>query len=231
MKIKKNITKKIKLFKLNFLKAKVIKQKHVVNNLTLEDIEARFKKALRLIYSYHINNKKIMFVGNPLIINKKLLKLFKTTRHIFIPQLAWIAGVITNQRASFKSILKKNDSLIEVSQKLIQLKNKCDLIVIIDKPSDQLALDEGYLTRVPLIALNCDLNFFDIKTNYKVPGNFIKQKQLLHNNFFYLLLLSLFKKAKILKQKFLHTKHVLSTLIKIKKPKPFKKRKNYYFSK
>jgi ribosomal protein S2 len=107
MKIKKIEHNNYKLLKLKLIKSKILKKDHLIKNLTIESIESRFKKALKIIYSYHINDKKILFVGNSININKEIVKLLRNTRHIFIPKSAWIAGIITNINPSFKFLLKK----------------------------------------------------------------------------------------------------------------------------
>lgn len=231
MKIKKIENNKYKLLKLKILQSKIIKKNHIINNITLETIESRLKKALQLIYLYHVNNKKILFVGNPLNINKEIIKILKNTNHVFIPKSAWIAGFLTNNKASFKLLLKKNSNLNLISQRLVQLKNKSDLIVIMDQKLDQIALEESYSSKIPVISLNNNLNIFDFKSNYKVPGNFIFSKNKLKNNFFYSILISTLKKSILIKKKFSYLAHKLSTPYVFKKIKKYKKTQNNVFKK
>jgi hypothetical protein len=212
MKIEKLQYNNYKLLRFNLIKSKILKRPHYQKNIKLDDIEMRLKKALYLIYLYHINNKRILFVGNPLNINKEITKLLRNTKHIFIPKSAWIAGVITNKNSSFKSIFKKEDNINKLSQIILKLKNKSNLVVIMDKRLDEKALEESYSYRLPVILLNSDLNPFDQKSSYKIPGNFTFSKNKLKNNFFYSLLLSTLKKSNTIKKHFPFLSHKMSTL-------------------
>jgi hypothetical protein len=208
MKIKKvGYKDKYKLLKFNLVSSKIIKKSHVdmVENekSTIDEVESRLRKALRLIYLYHINSKKILFVGNPLSINNEITKLLKKTKHIFIPKSAWISGLITNQKSSFNLFFKKESKINNtLYQKLLLLKKKSDLVVIMDEKTESQSLDESYNERLPIITLNSDLNPFNFKSSYKIPGNFICAKNKLENNFFYLILLAALKKAEVFKKRF-----------------------------
>lgn len=221
MKIRKLEQKNYKLLKFKLIESKIYKKNHFIENITLEDIEFRLKKILHLIYLYHISNKKILFIGNPLNINKNIKTVLSKTKHIFMPKFTWINGIITNQNIHLKSLFKqKKNVLNKITEKIIQLKKKSDLIVIIDQEIDLKAIEESYKARTPVIALNSDLNLFNYKTNYKVPGNFIISKNKLKNNFFYSILLSTLKKANLVKNKLKNTlAYKLNTVKIIKKIK------------
>jgi hypothetical protein len=114
--------------------------------------------------------------------------------------------------------------LNSISERILQLKKKSDLIVIMDQELDFKALEEGYKSKIPVITLNSDLNIFNNKTNYKVPGNFIISKNKLKNNLFYSILLSTFKKANFLKNKFkTNLSYKLNSIKKIKTTRFYKK--------
>jgi ribosomal protein S2 len=225
MKIKKIEQKNYKLLKFNLIKSKIFKKSHFLKNITLEDIEFRLKKILNLIYLYHISNKKILFIGNPLTINNKIKNLLINTKHVFIPKSAWITGIITNQNLYLKSLFKqKTDVLNSISERILQLKKKSDLIVIMDQNLDTKALEEAYKSKIPVVALNADLNVFNNKINYKVPGNFIISKNKLKNSLFYSILLAILKKADFFKKRFKNMSwYKLNTIKKIKN-KQFQKK-------
>jgi ribosomal protein S2 len=225
MKIETKINNNYKLLKFNIIKNKILKKIHFLKNIKLEDIEIRIKKALYLIYLYHINEKKILFVGNPLKINKELFNLFKKSQHIFIPKNAWISGIITNQYSSLKPIFKKDNNITKISKIILKLKKKSDLIVILDKQVEYIALKESYSSKIPSITLNTDLNPFDVESCYKIPGNFNFSKNISKNNFFYSILIATLKKAEIIKKKFPSIIHKISTINNILKKK-FKR--NFY---
>lgn len=238
MKIEKNLYQNYKLLKLKLIKSKIYKKKYYLKNIKLEDIEYRLKKALYIIYLYHINNKKILFIGNPLNLFNEIKKLLKNTKHIFMPKDVWISGTITNQNAYHNALKHEVSVNNKLSKNIIpqlkqHLKEKSDLVVIIDKESNiNKALEESYTSRLPTIALNSDLNPFDIKSNYKVPGNFILTKNKLKNNFFYSILFSTLKKSNKIKKLFPTTSssYKLKTVSIFKKPKKkyYKKRKNEF---
>ena len=216
---------KHKLLKLKLIKSKILKKRHFLNDITLENIELKIKKALYLIYLYHLNNKRILFVGNPLNINKELTKFFSTTKHIFIPKSSWITGVITNQYSSFKFPFKQESQITKISKRLLQIKKRGDLIVIIDQQTEMQALNESYIAKLPVILLNSDLNSFDEKSNYKIPTNLVSAKNKINNNLFYSLLLTTLKKAQLIKKTFNFLTHKIkitpSILKKNKKGKKF----------
>lgn len=204
MKINKIRSYNYKLLKLQLIKTKVYKKKHN-SFIKIEDISNRLKKALHIIYKYHINNKRILFIGTPINIDMKFKKLLKSTKHVLIPESLWMNGIITNQVSCFK-YLSKNQKLInnKISEILVKLKTKSDLIVILNTFSNSTALDEGYAARIPIVTLNCDLDISEIKPSYKIPGNFQFKTKKIRDTFFYSVLTAMLKKAnknKILKNK------------------------------
>lgn len=221
MKIKK-IINSYKLLNLKLIQSRILKKNHFKENITIENVVFRLKKILKIIYLYHINNKRILFVGNPLEITKELVSILKNTKHTFIPKSGWIAGsIVTNNTISFKLTFNKSvDS--QISKKLQKLKKKNDLIVILDEKSDLIALNESYVNDIPIISLNSNLNPFNFKPSYKIPGNFILLKKKLKNNFFYSILLSTLKKANKIQKNF-SVAHKLLTTSVFKKTKRYKK--------
>jgi ribosomal protein S2 len=198
MKIK-NITKhKHKLFKLKLIKTKVFKTPHTLTQVKIENIENRLKKALHIIYRYHINNKRIIFVGNPLYLNKKMKTLITNTKHILIPESLWINGILTNKLS--KNLSKNNNN--KISKILFNLNKKDNLMIIFNKNLNINALEESYRAKFPIISLNNNcLNIIDAKSNYKIPGNFIFTNKKVRDNFFCSLLISIIKKANQIKQR------------------------------
>jgi ribosomal protein S2 len=136
-----------------------------------------------------------MFVGNPLSFNSKLKNLLKNTKHMYVPESVWMNGILTNQNSCFKYILKNQKSINrKISTILFKTKRKSDLIVILNSSANFNALNEGYLTRVPIISLNSDN--LDVKSSYKVPGNFRFTDKKIRDNFFYSMLAATIKKAR-----------------------------------
>jgi ribosomal protein S2 len=190
MKIKNTIKNQNKLLKLKLIKTKIYKKNYIFTNLKIEDIEYRLKKGLQIIYKYHVSGKKILFVGSSSIIETTIKNLLKNTKHMFIPEYLWLNGTITNKQASFANPRKKSSY-----NKTSKLKNKNNLIVVIDKQINNDIITEGYKTKTPIIFLGSCLNIFDVKSSYKIPGNFLLAKKKIRNNFFLALLKNTLKKS------------------------------------
>ena len=210
MKIKKISVYHHKLLKLQLIKAKVYKKnsqktdsKNLIAN-SMEQIEIFFKKILRIIFLYHLNNKQIIFVGVPKIMEKKFLYSLRKTNHLFLPRSHWINGILSNRVALFQYLkfkqlkkIKKKQFKKKHFQPLFSIKKQPDLLVILDKKFEKEAIKETYKFRIPTITLNLASTFQD-KSLYKGVGNF----KFSDNSIFLLLLNSVFKKTKKLKNVF-----------------------------
>lgn len=196
MKIKNLIVKKNKVLKLKLIQTKIYNKKQYLNNIKIEDIEFRLKKIFYIIYKYHIFNKRILFVGNPLKLNIEIQKILKNTKHIFIPNSIWISGALSNKKYYY-TYLSKNQQNInnKISEILFKLKKNIDLVVILNEDSNLEILNEAYSARIPVISINSDLNMHFNKPSYKVPGNFQFVNKKIRDDFFYFLLLSTLKKG------------------------------------
>jgi ribosomal protein S2 len=190
MKIKKISNNKNKLLKLKILQTKIYNKKHYSENIGIEEIEYRLKKILNIIYKYNTSNKSILFLGIPININK-LKKLTKNSKHTFISSNLYIKGTLQNKKSFTNKI-----------SKLLSKKN-IDLIVIFDETSNIDIINEGYITKIPTVTLNSDLNIQFKKPSYKVPGNFnfsYEKSNILnkiHNHFLYSLLITTLNKTNV----------------------------------
>lgn len=195
MKINKITSYKYNLLTLKLIKTKIYKknQNHFIK---IENISTKLKKALHIIYKYHTNNKRILFVGVPLSVTIHFNNFLKNTKHTLIPKSMRANGIITNQESYFKHRSKnqkiRND---KISKFLFQIKKKSDLIVIFDSKSNISVLNESYTTKIPIVSINCDSNILDIKSNYKVPGNFKFVGKKIRNTLLYSILILTLKKA------------------------------------
>lgn len=200
MKIEQIILKKNKLLKLNFLKAKLYKKLYI-NNINTNEIIIKLKQSLQIIYKYHINNKKILFVGfSPNIINK-FKYILKDTDHVLIPKFIWPNGILTNKKTEIDSVNKNQFSTSkQLSDILYKFNKKFDLIVILDSSYEENILNESYNSKIPTIYLSNYLNKFFFEPSYKIIGNINFSGKNFKNNFLYLILHSLFKKAKLFKK-------------------------------
>lgn len=194
---------KIKLLKLKILRTKIYEGQKNFDYLLLKDIETRLRRVLHIIYKFHVNNKKILFIGTPLKLDNQIKQLLKGKKHSFVPESIWMSGIVTNASSSFKHLVKRhaidND---KTSKLLFSLKNQADLILVLNESLNVTALTESSAKRVPTISLNTtySLKNFNLST-YKVPGNFSFNKKKARNNLFFLLLGSLLKKTERVKKK------------------------------
>lgn len=195
MKINKIKSYNYKLLKLKLLNTKIYKKKHN-NFIKIESITNRLKKSLHIIYKYHSSNKKILFIGTPVNSDVKFRNFLQHTKHTLIPESLWMNGIITNKLSCFK-YLSKNQKLInnKISELLFKIKDKSDLIVVLNGLENSSAINEGYLARIPIISINCNLDATDMKSSYKVPGNFQFKKKKSRDTFFYSLLIAVIKRA------------------------------------
>jgi ribosomal protein S2 len=184
--------KKIKLFNLTLANSKLIFDETLKNN-TLSILELAFtiKNALRIIKQFHVNKKKIIFVGNPLHINKRLSTIFKKTKHTFVPRSAWVAGHMTNKFAHANLSKKKYNSTKLFS--IHRFKKKSSLVVIVDQQRNLTALNEFHSTSIPIISLNSKTKMFDETSVLKVPAKLTSIRSNISTFLFYSLLLKIFK--------------------------------------
>ena len=154
MKLKKLKFKQI--LKLHLLKHKTYEQPFLKNNninfaknLLLDEIIFNLKKALQIIFQYHIQNKQILFVGLP---PKLEMKINKTTIHTAVPKNMNIQGLVSN---------RLNRNLIENKQKIVQLKSllpklskKPNLVVIVAHEKINTIYKECAVAKLPVINFN-----------------------------------------------------------------------------
>ena len=109
---------------------------------------------------------------------------------------------------------------------MFQLKKNIDLIVLLNEPFNISALNESYLSKIPIISLNSDLNIQKFQSNYKVPGDFQFFNKKIRDNFFYTILIAVIKKGNKFK-KFLKTYNLNFNSYKLVKNVQFLKKKKF----
>jgi ribosomal protein S2 len=179
MKLKKILNVKSKLIKIGLIKSHIV-PKHTNKsslNFKLDQLEVYFKKVLTLIFQYHINRKKILFIGVNRKIQKKLKKKLKKTKHLFFPDSYWIRGLLTNYPNFLRSFQsKKNSSIFNTIKnrelnKYLLFRKKPHLIVMFNETPQPLILNEAVKLKIPIIALNYEI-ILNNTTYYHLPGNF-----------------------------------------------------------
>ena len=192
---------KNKLVKLQIIKTKIYK-KNIISNLQKKinytNIKLYIKKIIHLIYEYHINNKKILFINFPKKIYKKLNKNSKNQQHIFIFNEIFLNGIISNQKVNSVYSTKFQQFIKKKLKSNIPIKKLIDLIVIFN-PFYNLNSDKTlYISHIPTITINSNF-YYNSKQNYKLVGNFKIIERQINNNIFFSILKSIFKQQNIKK--------------------------------
>ena len=148
MKLKKLSYLKYKLITLELIKSKLY-QKPVQN---FNIAESYLKKAMSIIYHFHIKNKKILFVG----VDKKIQNKYKNiTKHLFLPESYWIEGLLTNRITVFKYIKNHQHNFTSTKIKnYFLLKKKPNLIVLFTEQNQTSIIKEATKLKIPVIVLN-----------------------------------------------------------------------------
>lgn len=155
MKLRKLEFKQI--LKLHLLKHRTYEQPSVKNNnmnlvtdLTLNETIFNLKKALQIIFQYHIKNKRILFVGVP---TKLESKINRTTNHVAIPQDLNIQGLISNRSnknlISAKQINKQKT--VQFKSLFPKLSKKPDLVVVVAHEKMDAIYKECAVAKLPII--------------------------------------------------------------------------------
>lgn len=201
MKLKKVKHKKYKILKLHLLKSQVyhldLKNDNFNEfvNKSLEQSELHVKKALKIIYEYHCNNLKILFVGLPNVRNRFFKDLLRNTQHFFIPSNVWVNSFLANHSSIFrflklkqlarKSASKKNLSLKNINT-LLSVRTKPDLVVIFNQDIKTDIVRELSNLDIPIILFGNNISF-NSQITYPIPGNFFFVNQKVTNILFCLL--------------------------------------------
>jgi ribosomal protein S2 len=162
-------------------------------------IKSFLKKNLKLIYKYHVNNKKILFIGFK-DLNKwtKFRMLFLKAKHYVISNI-WLNGLLINsseiQHFFLKKLKKKG---IKQAFDLSYMDNSSDLIVFMTNNSFKMPLEEIDNLKVPSIFFLTNFSKKNCLAYYTMFGNFTSQKSKI---FIYLLLKSVLTFSKIVIKK------------------------------
>ena len=155
MKLRKLEFKQI--LKLHLLKHRTYEQSSGKNNsmsfitdLTLNETIFNLKKALQIIFQYHIRNKKILFIGVP---TKLEAKINKATKHVAISQDMNIQGFISNRlNRNWISVKQtSNQKTIKFKSLLPKLAKKPDLVVVVAHEKPDAIYKECVVAKLPII--------------------------------------------------------------------------------
>lgn len=174
MKIKQFKFKQI--LKLHLLKSSFYKNSSKKNdvirliNVGLTQAIADFKKVLHIIFRFNQVGKKILFIGMPIKLERKINKL---TNHVAVSKDFDLQGIFSRS-----NILKLNHdnknyfSKPSVTLLLPKLVNKPDLVVLISSTKAQIILSESFVAKVPLITFekSCESKNSWFGNAYNVRG-------------------------------------------------------------
>jgi hypothetical protein len=127
-----------------------------------QEILSSFKKSLRILFTYHVKKKFILFIGLP--------KLLAMEINYYTPHAAFSKYV--NLSGGLLHISKYKGIILVVKKRLQikKLKKKPDLIVLFDHVNANHIVEESYLIKIPLICVNTkyDKKFFSPRNPYAV---------------------------------------------------------------
>jgi ribosomal protein S2 len=200
MKLIKNKLNSKKIFELHLIKAKTYEQPmkkktfKSLPNIAISDIMVNFKKSLNIIFKYHKNNKRILFLGNPKIIEDKINS---STIHTSMSNfdLTSINGIGTNKLIA--NSVKLNKYLFKNNNKFIlsKLKKKPELIVMFKPSQNNHLIKESLVSKIPIIEFNCNWKRNNWNYSYNVPGNLNLTENKVVDNIFFIIFNSLLNKS------------------------------------
>lgn len=176
--------------------AEIRTQNFYLNSKDLTDLTSKLKRALKVIYKYHINRKKIMFIGVSEKVNQSFKKLLNKSKHVFLPDSFWNYGILTNTVVSYSNLKKKPKLFKGYFFKLKNFKN-INLVVILESSYQEVILNECYKKRLPVISFNNTSLKSKFNQNYSLSIKCTFSRKKNGNSFFYSLLLALLKKREI----------------------------------
>ena len=182
MKINSNKIKTKQLLKLHIIKFRVYENHKnsldYLPNINTAEIVIKLKKSINIIYNFHKNKKKILFIGIPKLIEKKINL---ETNHIAVPEFYNMLGLFINKPILKNQSIQKN-KLFSFSK----LNSKPDLILIFNSDNEDLIIKESYKSKIPVIKFNSNFNLKNknLFNLYEVPGNLNFSKKSIDDLFF-----------------------------------------------
>jgi len=199
--------KKLQLFYLNSRYLKGFRNNFSIFELTFS--KNHFKKNFKIIYTFHIKKKQILFVGfEPLLKNLNFKTMFYKYNHLYISEV-WFSSLFSNYNKNkisqylksqlLKVMQNKNSSKVsKIINEFSRFTEAPDLIVIIFAKKNISILKEISLFKNPSIVLASDANNLSAIT-YKMFGSFTTYKK---KFFFYYMLKALFSITKVKKKNY-----------------------------
>lgn len=175
MKMKKIYYQNYKFMKYETLKLKALENhsSKVLLATKVDETNLFLKKALVVIFKYHLKNKKILLAGMNSEIHNKYIDKLKKTRHVFIPEYK------TDERFFTRSIEK---NMVMNAKKAPLLKNSISLIIILNPKVQPLLVRKAAKLKIPLILFTTESGTIEHHC-YKIPSEPIRFEKI-RKNFF-----------------------------------------------
>lgn len=77
----------------------IVKSKIYKKEVKYYEVKLYLKKIAKIIYEYHVNNKSILFLNFPDIIQKEINILINNTKHHCFANEHWYNGILTNLKS------------------------------------------------------------------------------------------------------------------------------------
>ena len=168
MKINKKTIKTKQLLQFHILKSRIYDKKlnnsnslDYLTNMNISKLILKLKKSIEIIFKFHKQKKKILFIGIPKLIENKINL---ETNHIAIPKFYNIFGLFIN-----KSVLKS----LRLKYQILKKSKKINFSKLINKPDLIVIFNSEFK--------NNKRNLFH---SYEIPGNFNFNKKSIDNLFF-----------------------------------------------
>ena len=201
-KIKLNQQNNIRLKRSSLEKNRTIhNEEKLTSKNSLKKNETYFKKVLNIIQEHEMNNQRILFIGFPEFVIKKV-KNFSKTNHTFISESIWTGGIISNKNSIIRYLFHKKKlsaSSNKNAELLFNLKMQHNLVVILDTNYfNKSILFEISDKRIPVVFLSSKPIILAEQITYKVSNCPITYKKNQKLNVFLNLLISILKKRNFL---------------------------------
>ena len=142
--------------------------------LSKRSTELILNKIAQIILEYHLDKKKILFVGFP----DHFSTILKNTRHLLIPEAMWLEGILTN--TNFKINRKKKNKLMpeNIFKLSLKLKKKADLVLVSGLQNRAHIIKESNVMRIPNITIAKETNILNTESDNISGGasNFLAER-------------------------------------------------------
>lgn len=176
--------KKVKYSKSNFIKFELMKLKILQGysdkfalKSKIEQLAVFLKKALVVITEYHLERKKILFIGIPQTIQRRYKHRLKKTKHTFLPESYSTTNLLTNKFIALKDLKDKsrlgvfNETRVKLAKNRFLLKKQFDLIVVVNPTSlFSLIKKEVLKLKLPMVVLTLEEMSLNEEYFYFIPG-------------------------------------------------------------